>query len=89
MSKLAYQSLISRDIVITQSMLRQAEVKPILDDIFGFLQSHQRVTMCGPTNLYKFSHLSLQEFLAAFHITQLSETDQFSAFSVGLQPESS
>ena len=36
-SKLAYQSLISRDIVITQSMLRQAEVKPILDDTFGFL----------------------------------------------------
>ena len=38
--------------------------------------------MCGPTNLYKFSHLSLQEFLAAFHITQLSETDQFSAFQL-------
>jgi hypothetical protein len=39
-SKLAYQSLISRDIVFTQSMLRQAEVDPVLHDTFGFLQSN-------------------------------------------------
>ena len=80
-SKLAYQSLINRAIVITQGMLRQAEVEPIVHDTFGFLQSNQQVTMYGPTNLYKFSHLSLQEFLAAFHITQLREPDQFLLFN--------
>ena len=81
-SKLAYHSLISGDIVVTQGMLRQAEVEPVLHDTFGFLQSNQRVTMFGPTNHYKFSHLSLQEFLAAFHITQLREPDQFSTFQL-------
>ena len=80
-SRLAFQSLINGDIVITQGMLtRLTKVKPALHDSFGFLQSYQRVTMFGPTNLYKFSHLSLQEFLAAFHIAQLNEVDQFSAF---------
>ena len=81
-SRLAFQSLISRDIIFTQSMLRQAEVDPILHDTFGFLQSNQRVTMYGLAKCYKFSHLSLQEFLAAFFITQLSEQDQFSAFQL-------
>lgn len=68
--------------MIAQSMLRKAEVDPVLHDTFGFLQSYQQVTMYGPTNNYKFSHLSLQEFLAAFHITQLNERDQFSAFQL-------
>ena len=81
-SKLAYQSLVSGEVVITQSILRQAKVEPVLHDTFGFLQSYQHVTMFGPTDLYRFSHLSLQEFLAALHITQLNEPDQFSAFEV-------
>jgi hypothetical protein len=38
--------------------------------------------MYGLAKCYKFSHLSLQEFLAAFYITQLSEQDQFSAFQL-------
>jgi hypothetical protein len=82
-SKLAYESLISRDIVFTQRMLKQAEVDPlVLHDTFGFLQSNQQVTMYGLAKCYKFSHLSLQEFLAAFYITRLSELDQFSAFQL-------
>ena len=81
-SRLAFQSLISRDIIFTQSMLRQAEVDPILHDTFGFLQSNQQVTMYGLAKCYKFSHLSLQEFLAAFYIKQLGEEDQFSAFQL-------
>ena len=81
-SKLAYQSLISGNIVVTQKMLRTAGIKPILDNTFGFLQSYQRITMFGPSNLYCFSHLSLQEFLAAFHITQLGECDQVAAFEL-------
>ena len=38
--------------------------------------------MYGLAKCYKFSHLSLQEFLAAFYITQLGEQDQFSAFQL-------
>ena len=81
-SKLAYQSIVKRETAITPEMLNAAGIDPLklLDDTFGLLQVQHRITMYGPTNTCTFPHLSLQEFLAALHISQLSKNDQFYAF---------
>ena len=79
-SKFAYDSIIDKSTRITQIMLKSAGIDPTPDNTFGFLQVHYKVMMYGPANLYTFPHLSLQEFLAAFHITQLKGDDQVTAF---------
>ena len=61
-------------------MLASEGIDPTSHDAFGFLNVHHKFTDSGTTNLYAFPHLSLQEFLAAFHITQLKECDQITAF---------
>ena len=79
-SKFAYDSIIDSRTLITPIMLKSAGIDPAPDNTFGFLQVHYKVTMYGPANLYSFPHFSLQEFLAAFHITQLKKQDQSIAF---------
>ena len=45
-------------------------------DAMGFLQLHQQLTAFGFNHRYSFLHLQLQEFLAAIHISQMSECEQ-------------
>ena len=79
-SKLAYQSLIGMRLEVCESILKRAGMIPLWEEKFGFFRVHERITMYGPTGGYSFSHLSLQEFLAAFHITQLNKPSQIVAF---------
>ena len=79
-SRLAYQSIIDRQSLVSQTMLASEGIDPASHDTFGFLNVHHKFTDSGTTNLYAFPHLSLQEFLAAFHITQLKKCDQITAF---------
>ena len=79
-SKLAYESLLSGKVAITPSILQAAGINPMHDDTFGFLQLQRTITMYGPKNLHIFPHLSLQEFLAGLHITQLKESEHITAF---------
>ena len=81
-SKLAYQSILDRKAIISLDMLRDVGIDPtcVLSHTFGLLQVQRQITMRGPRSLYEFHHLSLQEFLAAFHITQLEEHVQYARF---------
>ena len=79
-SELAYQSLISMCLEVPENVLKRAGMIPLWEEKFGFFRAHKRITVYGPTATYSYSHLSLQEFLAAFHITQLDECDQAVAF---------
>ena len=80
-SKLAYRSILQRKKVVDQEMLTEFGLASI-DNAFGFLQVHLRLTMCGPTKQFSFIHLSLQEFLAAFHISQMDEVQQVAAVKI-------
>ena len=75
-SALAYNSLLDRKIMIDQQMFQKFGV----DNAFGFLQVRQTLTMCGPNKQFTFIHLSLQEFLAAFHISEMDQHQQVAAF---------
>lgn len=81
-SCLAYQSCLNRRVTILPHILRDMGIEPtqVLNDTFGLLQVQHQLTMHGPTCTYAFPHLSLQEFLAAFHITRLEGSSQFKAF---------
>lgn len=80
-SRLAYKSIIDRQSLVNETVLASEGIDPTSQrDTFGFLNVHHKFTESGTTNLYAFPHLSLQEFLAAFHITQLKVYDQITAF---------
>ena len=80
MSQLAYKSILDRHSLMSRAMLKSAGIDPTKHDTFGFLKIHHKVTMFGPSNLYAFPHLSLQEYLAAFHNTQLKRHNQVISF---------
>ena len=74
---IAYSSLLNNKHFFTAT-----EVGTIPNEMLGFLQVSQRNTIAthGLTRfIYNFANLSLQEFLAAVHITKMSKIDQTSA----------
>ena len=71
---LAYHSSLEGKQLFTKRELGQNDVD--IDNTLGLLQVHPQITMCGTERYYKFFHLSLQEFLAAVH---LSKHDQLSS----------
>ena len=77
-SKLAYQSILELQNVIDQTLLGKFGFSSV-DNAFGFLQVHQKPTMRGIHKQYTFIHLSLEEYLAAFHITQMDRHKQIEA----------
>ena len=77
-SELAFKSLLQRKKVVDQKMLSEFGLTEI-DNALGLLQVQLRSTMWGLSELFSFIHLSLQEFLAAFYINQLSKDKQVTA----------
>ena len=76
-SKLAYRSLLEKK-EIDPKMLSEFGLDDI-DNTFGFLQVHETLTTCGIRKQFTFMHLSLQEYLAAFHISQMDKHQQVEA----------
>ena len=42
----------------------------------GLMLAHQQLTCYGPSHYYSFLHYAVQEFLAAYHISQCSQKEQ-------------
>lgn len=64
-------------------MLSVGELDPAIryevSNILGILQLHQTNTMFGLEQYYSFPHLSIQQFLAAIHISCQSDAQQISS----------
>ena len=65
---LAYSSSLEGKQLFTKRDLGQNNID--VDNTLGLLQVHPRITMYGTERYYKFFHLSLQEFLAAVHLSK-------------------
>ena len=71
---LAYSFTIKSKRLYTMKEIGQA-----IDNSLGLLQVHPVITMFGSERFYSFPHLSLQEFLAAVHLSKMRRDDQASA----------
>ena len=77
---LAYSSLRKNKHLFTPKEVgigSSAEVR----DVFGFLQVCPQITKFGRKRYYSFAHLSLQEFLAAVHVSKMSKNAQTTAIN--------
>jgi len=76
LSKLAFDGLNDNKLIFTLQEMRSAcpNIAAIAGAIngFGLLQAIQHFGLTGKTMTFNFVHFSIQEFLAAYHITQLS-----------------
>lgn len=77
-SKLAFDCVLQRKKVVNKKVLAEFGFKN-LDNALGFLRNHQRLTRYGPAEDFSFVHLSIQEFLAAFHLSRLEKHSQIVA----------
>lgn len=88
MCLLAYSATIQKGTVISP-LFMAAEVgippQEEVDNSLGLLCIHSRITMMGETRYFRFSYPSLQDYLTAIHVLNMSSHDQVSAKN-GLPP---
>ena len=80
LSKLSLEGLNSNKLIFTLEEMRAAcpdvgAIKGALNG-FGLLQAVQHFGIAGKTMTFNFVHFSIQEFLAAYHITQLPPDEE-------------
>ena len=63
----AYKAFLSKKHFFTAKELGEANVE--IDNTLGFLQIHPNITMYGTEHHYSFTHTSIQEFIAAVHVS--------------------
>ena len=80
-SKLAFENIIHRRKVFDRNIFIKCGLNSTKDAL-GFLRACTQFTMYGPTKQFSFTHLSFQEFLAAFHISQLNQDKQKVAIKI-------
>ena len=77
LSRLAYRALCEGIKQINEDMLKAEKLT--INDTLGLLEVTPKITLCGPSCYYSFFHLTIQEFLAAFHMSNMKESDQMAA----------
>ena len=78
---LAYSSLLKNKHLFTTKEIGTAAN---VDDKLGFLQVYPQITKFGRKRYYSFAHLSLQEFLAAVHVSKMTKKEQIDAIKTCL-----
>ena len=72
---LAYSGIISDKIVFYSRDLQLSHFPTNIPSL-GLLQAVQGLTKCSTSLSYNFLHLSVQELLAAYHISQMDPSKQ-------------
>ena len=82
LSKLSLQALNNNQLIFTLDQIKQfcpqVESTPGALNAFGLLQAIEHVSIFETTTTFNFLHLSVQEFLAANHITTLTPDEELS-----------
>ena len=82
MSKLSLQALNNNQLIFTLDQIKQfcpqVESIPGALNAFGLLQAIEHVSIFQTITTFNFLHLSVQEFLAANHITTLTPDEELS-----------
>ena len=76
---LAYNAMMSDKIVLYSKDLQESHLPTIISSL-GLLQAVEGLTKFSKTHSYNFLHLSVQELLAARHISQMSSSEQMTVF---------
>ncbi|XP_065902408.1 protein NLRC5-like [Dysidea avara] len=83
LSKLSFEALNDNKLIFKLKEIEEAcpDIAAIPGAIngFGLLQAVQQYGLTGTTTTFNFIHFSIQEFLAAYHITQLPPHEQLQA----------
>ena len=77
---LAYTSVLELKRLFTDEDLLQANIK----DTLGLLNTRPTITMSGSRQYHSFYHESIQEFLAAVHLSTMEESEQVTAVELFL-----
>ena len=73
--RLAFEGVMEERKVFLRDSLRQLGLTDPSSPL-GLMQAQQQLTGFGPRHCYSFLHYAVHEFLAAYHITKLSEKKQ-------------
>ena len=79
---MAYEGIMQDKVVFSQQEILSLLPQPVQQDIpaMGVLQKVQWAGIRSKTMSYSFSHLSIQELLAAYYISKLKENEQVRVF---------
>ena len=79
---LAYKGIMQNKVVFTQKELPSILPTPAQEDLptMGVLQRVQWFSISSKTMSYNFIHLSIQELLAAYHISKMKDSEQMRVF---------
>lgn len=77
---LAYHGVMNNKVTFSASDLQSFNLPTELNTL-SLIRGVECLTIYRRTTLYNFLHLSIQELLAAFHISQLSESEQIHIFN--------
>ena len=76
---LAYNGVMESKIVFNSIDLKKSHLPTILPSL-GILQAIEGLTLTSKSLSYNFLHLSVQELLAAYHISQMTSSKQVEVF---------